>query len=37
MNFNNYLEQNAKEDGVEKLVVGAIIANEKGEVFLAQS
>lgn len=36
MNFYNYLEQNAKEDGVEKLVVGAIIANEKGEVFLAQ-
>ena len=33
MNFYDFLEANAKVDGIERLVVGAIITNEKGEDF----
>lgn len=36
MEFYEYLEKSAKEDGIEKIVVGAIITNENGEVFLAK-
>lgn len=36
MNFYDFLEANAKADGIERLVVGAIITNEKGEIFLAK-
>lgn len=36
MNFYEYLEEIAKAAGVEKIVIGAIITNEKGEVFLAK-
>ena len=36
MKFYDFLEANAKADGIERLVVGAIITNEKGEIFLAK-
>lgn len=36
MRFYDFLEANAKADGIERLVVGAIITNEKGEIFLAK-
>lgn len=36
MKFYDFLEENAKADGIERLVVGAIITNEKGEIFLAK-
>lgn len=36
MNFYDFLEENAKADGIERLVVGAIICNEKGDIFLAK-
>ena len=36
MNFYDYLEKSAKEDGIERIVVGAIITNENGDVFLAK-
>lgn len=36
MNFYECLEKNAVNDGVDRLVVGAIITNENGEIFLAK-
>lgn len=36
MKFYDFLEANAKADGIERLVIGAIITNEKGEIFLAK-
>ena len=36
MKFYDFLKANAKADGIERLVVGAIITNEKGEIFLAK-
>lgn len=36
MNFYDFLEKNAKAEGIERMVVGAIITNEKGEIFLAR-
>ena len=36
MNFNQFLENNAKDDKIENIVVGAIITNENGEIFLAK-
>lgn len=36
MNFYEFLEKSAKEDGIEKIVVGAIITNKNGEIFLAR-
>lgn len=36
MNFYDFLEENARADGIEKFVVGAIITNERGEIFLAK-
>lgn len=36
MNFFNNLELNARKDGIDKIVVGAIIINEDGEVFIAK-
>ena len=34
MNFYEYLENSAKDNGVDKLVIGAVITNENGEVLL---
>ena len=34
MNFYEYLENRAKDDGVEKIVVGAVITNDNGEILL---
>ena len=36
MNFYDFLEKNAKADGIEKFVVGAIITNKKGDIFLVK-
>ncbi|MBR6504290.1 MAG: NUDIX domain-containing protein [Clostridia bacterium] len=36
MNFYEFLQKKAIEDGIERFVVGAIITNEKGEIFLAK-
>ena len=36
MDFCKYLELNAKHDNVEKVVVGAIITNGDGDVFIAR-
>lgn len=36
MNFGKVLEKNAKDDKIENIVVGAIITNENGEVFLVK-
>lgn len=33
MKFYDFLEANAKADGIERLVVGAIITNEKEKYF----
>ena len=34
MDFYEYLENKAKRDCIEKIVVGAIITNDNGEVLL---
>ena len=34
MNFYEYLENRAKDNGVEKIVVGAVIMNDNGEILL---
>ena len=34
MNFYEYLENRAKDDGVEKIVVGAVITNDNEEILL---
>lgn len=34
MNFYEYLENKAKDDGVEKIVVGAVITNDNDEILL---
>ena len=34
MNFYEYLENRAKDDGVEKIVVGAVITNDNDEILL---
>ena len=34
MNFYEYLENRAKDDGVEKIVVGAMITNDNEEILL---
>lgn len=34
MNFYEYLENKAKDDGVEKIVVGAMITNDNDEILL---
>ena len=34
MNFYEYLENKAKDDGVEKIVVGAMITNDNEEILL---
>lgn len=36
MGFYDYLKRVAKEDKIDKLVVGAIITNENGDIFLAK-
>ena len=36
MNFYEYLENKAKREGIDKIVVGAIITNEKKEIFLVR-
>ena len=36
MNFYKYLEKTAINDSVDKFVVGAVITNENGEIFLAK-
>lgn len=36
MDFYNFLKKNAKKDKIDKIVVGAIITNENGEIFLAE-
>lgn len=36
MSFYDFLQNKAIEDGIEKFVVGAVITNEKGEIFLAK-
>ena len=36
MNFNQFLEKNAKDDKIENIVVGAIITNENGEILLVK-
>lgn len=36
MRFYEFLEKEAKNSGIERIVVGAIITNEKGEIFLAK-
>ena len=36
MNFFNNLELNARKDGIDKIVVGAIITNKNGDVFIAK-
>lgn len=36
MDFFGNLEFNAKQDGVDKIVVGAIITNEYGDIFIAR-
>ena len=36
MKLYNLLEENARKDGINKLVVGAIITNDKGEIFIAK-
>ena len=34
--FYDFLQENAKEDGIEKIIVGAIIANENNEILVAK-
>ena len=34
MNFYEYLENRAKDDGIEKIVVGAVITNDNDEILL---
>lgn len=34
MNFYEYLENRAKDDGIEKIVVGAMITNDNDEILL---
>ena len=36
MNFYNFLEKKAKDDGIDKIVVGAVITNDEEEIFLAK-
>ena len=36
MNFYEYLVNNAKDNNVNKIVVGAVITNEKGEILLVK-
>lgn len=36
MKFYEFLQNKAIEDGIERFVVGAVITNEKGEIFLAK-
>lgn len=36
MKFYEFLEKKAIEDGIERFVVGAIITNENGDIFLAK-
>lgn len=36
MNFYEFLQKKAIEDGIERFVVGAIITNDSGEIFLAK-
>ena len=36
MKFLDFLEDNAKKDGIDKFVVGAIITNPKGEILLVK-
>ena len=36
MDFNHFLENNAQNDKIENIVVGAIITNKNGEIFLAK-
>ena len=36
MDFYQFLKNKAIEQGIEKFIVGAIITNEKGQVFLAK-
>ncbi len=36
MEFYQFLQKEAIEQGIEKFVVGAIITNEKGQIFLAK-
>ncbi len=36
MQFLNLLENNTRKDGIDKFVVGAIIANQKGEILLVK-
>ena len=36
MKFYEFLERKAIEDGIERFVVGAIITNENGDIFLAK-
>ena len=36
MNFYDFLQHKAIEDGIERFVIGAIITNEKGQIFLAK-
>ena len=36
MKFNQFLEKNAKDDRIENIVVGAIITNSDGDIFLAK-
>ena len=36
MNFNHFLVNNAKDEKIENIAVGAIITNENGEIFLAK-
>lgn len=36
MNFYDFLQKSARDDKIDNLVVGAIITNNKGEIFLAK-
>lgn len=36
MKFYDFLQKKATDDGIEKIVVGAVITNEKGDIFLAK-
>ena len=36
MDFYSFLENTAKADGIEKIVIGAVIANKNGEILLVK-